>query len=243
MKRILIVDDDSDDRFILTEILNKKNFIIAEAEKGEVAFELLKTLKFDLIILDYQFKNNSKFDGHQVLEHLKTEYPQIPVIMLTGFGTIPRSVEAMKKGATDYIEKDFDRDDFKTEWRNKVNDILQKQIENADNQTIEIPTMLDIRRQKITEIRYIEINPDNNRHSIVCTTIAIHSTENLKYFVDKLPENQFIKINQTQLINKNYINGYSPFNRGYNVTLLNVQNEFIVSEKLKTKFKEKLVEI
>ena len=78
---------------------------MATAEAGEAGLATFDRLVPDLVITDLKMPD---LDGIQVLERIKTASPATPVIMITGFGTIPTAVEAMKRGAEDYLTKPFD---------------------------------------------------------------------------------------------------------------------------------------
>lgn len=104
MYKILVVDDDKDMRDNIVEILAADGFEMTAAENGEEALELAKGTSFDLVLLDLLMPGIS---GMEVLPLLKRECPATQVIMVTAFSTIDNAVEAMRKGADDYITKPF----------------------------------------------------------------------------------------------------------------------------------------
>lgn len=104
MFKLLIVDDEQDMRENITEILTADDFEINAVENGEAALELLKETPYDLILLDLLMPGIS---GMDVLPLMKKENPATQVIMVTAFSTIENAVEAMRKGADDYITKPF----------------------------------------------------------------------------------------------------------------------------------------
>ncbi|PLX91016.1 MAG: hypothetical protein C0619_08380 [Desulfuromonas sp.] len=104
MFKILVVDDDKDMRDNIVEILTQSDFEIAVAEDGEDALEQVKDVSFDLVLLDLLMPGIS---GMDVLPMIKRESPSTQVIMVTAFSTIDNAVEAMRKGADDYITKPF----------------------------------------------------------------------------------------------------------------------------------------
>ena len=108
MPRILVVEDSSDVRFIIREILRRKGYETAEAENGVQALELLeKNSHFDLIISDVRM---AKMGGLQLLSELKERFPAIPTIMLS-VHTVPEWIdEAKQKGAVSYLSKPFTPD-------------------------------------------------------------------------------------------------------------------------------------
>jgi len=99
---ILITDDEKSIRNTLREILEFENYKIMEAENGKKAIETIKKGQIDLVILDIKMQG---MDGIEVLEMIKKIEPGLPVIMISGHGTIKIAVEATKLGAYDFLEK------------------------------------------------------------------------------------------------------------------------------------------
>ncbi|MGB5848034.1 MAG: sigma-54 dependent transcriptional regulator, partial [Ignavibacteriaceae bacterium] len=105
MKKVLVVDDEIEMLKSLEKILSHRDdFDIFFLDNSLAARELVKTKKFDLIITDLKMKEVS---GTEILKQATLTYPETPVIMISGYGTIEASVEAMRKGAFDFIEKPF----------------------------------------------------------------------------------------------------------------------------------------
>jgi DNA-binding response OmpR family regulator len=107
--RILVVDDDPQIRSLLEDVLELKNYNVITADDGSTAIDLLKKTKIDLVITDLQM---SGVDGMKLLEHIHQEYPEVLVIMITAYGTIDITVEALKKGAYDFVSKPIQVHDF-----------------------------------------------------------------------------------------------------------------------------------
>ena len=106
---ILVVDDEEDIRHLIGEILRDEGFICREAEGSKTALSALAIQKPDLIILDIWLQG-SGMDGLALLEAIKAENPQLPVIMISGHADIETAVNAIKIGAYDFIEKPFEAD-------------------------------------------------------------------------------------------------------------------------------------
>jgi len=101
--RVLVVDDESGIRFSLKGILEDEGFGVVEAETGEAGLELLDSGEaVDLVFLDIWLPG---LDGLAVLARIKQERPDLPVVMISGHGTIETAVTALKNGAFDFIEK------------------------------------------------------------------------------------------------------------------------------------------
>ena len=101
-KNILIIDDNEQFCESLSTILSNKKFMVYKVFNSASAYSLLKRESVDIILLDVRLGNES---GPDVLVKLKSFYPLIPVVMLTGFGSIESAVNSIKLGAFDYIQK------------------------------------------------------------------------------------------------------------------------------------------
>ena len=108
-KRILIVDDEPSIRMVLRAHLNRSGYQVTAAENGAEAVALLRNEAFQLVVSDLKMP---VMGGMEVLEHCQIEYPGLPVILITAHGTVDSAVEAIKRGAQDYITKPFDSDEL-----------------------------------------------------------------------------------------------------------------------------------
>jgi two-component system response regulator AtoC len=109
MHRILLVDDESHIRSILSDILAEKQYEILQAGDGKEALRIVKKEIPDVVLLDY---NLPDMKGIDILEKIKEMNQQIIVIMLTAYGDLQKAVQAMKLGAYDYLTKPFDNDEI-----------------------------------------------------------------------------------------------------------------------------------
>jgi two-component system, NtrC family, nitrogen regulation response regulator NtrX len=104
MSKILVIDDERSIRNTLRDILTYEKYEVSDADSGITALEMMKQAEFDVILLDIKMP---QMDGIEVLDHIMSEN-DTPVIMISGHGTIETAVEAIKKGAFDYIAKPLD---------------------------------------------------------------------------------------------------------------------------------------
>ncbi|MBK8943955.1 MAG: sigma-54-dependent Fis family transcriptional regulator [Ignavibacteriae bacterium] len=105
MFEVLLIDDEKDMLVGLEKILSSRNnFNITSLLDPKIALEKIKSQKFDLIITDLKM---NEYSGIDILKCAKENYPQTNVIIISGYGTIEASVEAMQLGAFDFIEKPF----------------------------------------------------------------------------------------------------------------------------------------
>ncbi len=107
--KILVVDDEKVIRDGCNRVLSGKGYDVITAENGRAALDVLAKEPLDIILLDLKMPVMS---GEEVLEITGEKYPDIPVIIITGHGTVDTAVECMKKGAYDFITKPFQIDQF-----------------------------------------------------------------------------------------------------------------------------------
>ena len=108
--KILVVDDEKVIRNGCHEILTQEGFEAILAEDGELGLKMIEEEHFDVILLDLMMPGLSGFD---VLSHVKELHPDTSIIVITGYATIENSIEAMKKGAFDFIPKPFSPDQLR----------------------------------------------------------------------------------------------------------------------------------
>lgn len=117
MDRILIVDDEPGIRSAIRMILEYEGYQVIEAEDGSKALETARKRRPDLVLLDFKMEG---LDGMDILQKLKQDYPDLPVIMLSGHGSITTAVQATKYGAFDFLEKPPQRDRIVLTIRNAL---------------------------------------------------------------------------------------------------------------------------
>lgn len=100
--KILVTDDEKSIRNALREILEYEGYTVLEAENGETALKIIESKAIDMVMLDIKMKG---MDGLEVLSEIKKKEKDLPVIMISGHGTIKIAVEATKNGAYDFLEK------------------------------------------------------------------------------------------------------------------------------------------
>jgi DNA-binding NtrC family response regulator len=102
MAVILIIDDEKSIRHVLNDILQHEGYQVDEAPDGEQGIKQFSSKSYDLVLCDIKMP---KVDGMDVLQQIMEMNPEVPVIMISGHGTIETAVEAVKKGAFDFISK------------------------------------------------------------------------------------------------------------------------------------------
>jgi len=104
---ILLADDDYEMRYAMSETLKRCGYGVEIASGGDEAVRKFSSRKYDMVITDVRMVNG---DGVYVLKEIKKHSPDVPVVLMTAYGTIDHAVEAMKLGAFDYIIKPFSVD-------------------------------------------------------------------------------------------------------------------------------------
>ncbi|MFW6370133.1 MAG: sigma-54-dependent transcriptional regulator [Bacteroidota bacterium] len=105
MAKILVIDDERSIRSTLKEILEYENHEVEAATEGAEGLEMLKKNKHEIVLCDIKMPD---MDGIEVLGKINEIAPEVPVVMISGHGNIDTAVEAIKKGAYDFIEKPLD---------------------------------------------------------------------------------------------------------------------------------------
>lgn len=105
MAKILVIDDQKSIRNTLKDILEYESHEVVLAEHGQEGVELFEKDKFDMVLCDIKMPN---MDGMEVLDIIMSKNQDVPVVMISGHGNIDTAVEAIKKGAYDFIEKPLD---------------------------------------------------------------------------------------------------------------------------------------
>ncbi len=109
MHKVLIIDDEKDICFLISEILKDENYNTSIALNSDEAISKFNEIKPDLVILDV-WLSNSKLDGIEILKEFKSIDSNIPIIIISGHGTVDLAVKSIKNGAYDFLEKPFNSD-------------------------------------------------------------------------------------------------------------------------------------
>ncbi len=109
MRKVLIIDDEKDICFLISEILKDENYSTSIAINSDEAISKFNEIKPDLVILDV-WLSNSKLDGIEILKEFKSIDNNVPIIIISGHGTVDLAVKSIKNGAYDFLEKPFNSD-------------------------------------------------------------------------------------------------------------------------------------
>src|SRR5256885_3057996 len=108
-KHVLLVEDEAALRQAVAEQLGDRGYHVEQADSGEAALARLAEFAFDIIITDLRLPG---LDGSAVVEAAVARYPDIIAIVVTGYGTVKDAVEAIKRGASDFVNKPFQIDEL-----------------------------------------------------------------------------------------------------------------------------------
>jgi len=133
--RVLVIDDDVAICRSIKRILEADGYKVATAETGEKGLKMVDQSSYDLLLLDLRLGG---IDGLEVLKQVKEKNPDQLVIMITGFANVASAVEAMKRGAYDYIQKPFSTDELKLAMQKAVETVaLRKEVEELRQRQME----------------------------------------------------------------------------------------------------------
>jgi DNA-binding NtrC family response regulator len=110
LRHILLVEDEAPLREAVAEQLTDRGFHVEQASSGEEAIDRLAAFAFDIVITDLRLGSGA--DGTAVLDEARAVYPDIIGIIVTGYGTVKDAVEAIKRGASDFVQKPFQFDEL-----------------------------------------------------------------------------------------------------------------------------------
>ncbi len=192
MAKILVVDDELSIQRTLKDILEFEKYKVQMAGNGMDALEMVRNESFDLILLDIKMP---EMDGLEVLEHLQ-KFSDVPVIMISGHGTIETAVDAIKKGAFDFIVKPPDLNKLLETVRNAIDrkDLvkqtkrLRKEIEKKYEIVGESPEIIQMRkmisRVASTSARVLIFGENGTGKELVARQIHEQSTRAKSPFIE-----------------------------------------------------------
>jgi len=125
---ILVMEDDLSVATGLEMILSEEGYRVDLADTGELAMEAFRQKRFDLLVADLRLPD---IDGMEVIKQIKADKPETEVIVITGYGTTARAVEAMKLGVHDFLPKPFTEDQIKTAIDEALKEHVEKSVETV----------------------------------------------------------------------------------------------------------------
>ncbi len=190
---VLIVDDEAAIRDSLEMILSYERYPVSLASNGREALDTLDHHPIDVVLLDIKMPDR---DGLEILETIRGRWPECPVIMISGHGTVQTAVEATKKGAFDFIEKPLDRDRILLTLRNaarqldlqRQNRALKVQWDSRFEIQAQSPSMLTLLetldRVALTDARVLITGENGTGKELAARRIHLKSRRHVGPFVD-----------------------------------------------------------
>ncbi len=138
---VLIVEDDPALREALSDTLELAGYPVKVAEEGQSALEILRQESVGMVVSDVQMR---PMDGHTLLREIKSSHPDMPVLLMTAYGSIEQAVAAMHDGAVDYLVKPFEAEVLVSK--------VAGHIVPANDETIDGPVAEDLRSREVLEL-------------------------------------------------------------------------------------------
>ncbi|MCU7852085.1 MAG: sigma-54 dependent transcriptional regulator [Candidatus Thiodiazotropha sp. (ex Monitilora ramsayi)] len=138
---VLIVEDDPALREALSETLELAGYPVKAAEEGSAALEILQQEPVGMVVSDVQMR---PMDGHALLRQIKSTHPDLPVLLMTAYGSIEKAVAAMHDGAVDYLVKPFEAEVLVSKVAGLVSPINDEPMEG--------PVAEDLRSREVLEL-------------------------------------------------------------------------------------------
>lgn len=195
MANILVIDDERPIRTTLKDILEYEKFKVDEAEDGPTGLKMMDKSNYDIVLCDIKMP---KMDGMEVLDKIAAKHPESQVVMISGHGTVDTAVEALKKGAYDFIQKPLDLNRILVTIRNamdrneladdnkklkrKVNKILTTDIVGESPAIMEIKEMIE--KVAPSDARVFILGPNGSGKELVARQLHEHSNRAKAPFIE-----------------------------------------------------------
>ncbi|MDX1695208.1 MAG: sigma-54 dependent transcriptional regulator [Ketobacteraceae bacterium] len=139
--KILVVEDDLDLREAIVDTLEIEDYQVLQAGNGQEALAVLESENIALVVSDV---NMPQMDGYQLLRKISVNWPSLPVLIMTAYGSISNAVEAIRNGAVDYLEKPFET--------SKLIDAVSKFLPSLSADNGEAPVAVDAETRRVFQL-------------------------------------------------------------------------------------------
>ncbi len=253
MKKILVIEDEDVVRTSIIELLEASNYKVFSASDGKEGLQLASEIMPDLIICDIMMP---KLDGYEVIKKLKLnpDFYYIPFIFLTAKAEVTDFRNGMEIGADDYITKPFRADTLLKAISTRLEKFGLMRAQNrkqekstgekdknlmTENDKIFVNVNNKPQIIKIGDILSIKANGEYSDLFLVSGSKLI-VRKLLKQWEDQLPDNIFLRIHRSTIINMNYIEKIEKwYNRSYIIFLKNTEEKFVISQRYSSKIKSR----
>src|SRR5687767_12266914 len=125
---VLVVDDDAAIAKVLVALLGQRGLDATSVGSGEEAVKALEERPFDIVLSDVRMPG---MDGMQLLDHVTARYPDLPIVLVTAHGSVALAVDAMKRGAADFVQKPFEKEE--------IGYVVAKALEGSKRARTDVP--------------------------------------------------------------------------------------------------------
>ena len=167
LPRIMIVDDDEVTCELLCEVFARQGFDVHFEQNGDAALSVMTTQHPDVIVSDIRMK--TRLDGLTLLDHVRRQYPQTPVVLMTAFGSIDTAIRAVKRGAFDYISKPFKMETVISTVRRALVSQSTTSAKARDTDDSELASGLIGRNPEMLEIYKLIASVSDSRSAVLVT--------------------------------------------------------------------------
>jgi DNA-binding LytR/AlgR family response regulator len=253
LKKILLIEDDVHVRSTIKELLENNNYTVFAAVDGKEGIQLAQEIHPNLIISDIMMP---RLDGYDVIKALKKDpqFIDIPFVFLTAKAEISDFREGMDLGADDYLTKPFRASGLLKLVENKLlkYDLLRRQKvvpakkkEKKDALTENDKMFINVKNKpqiiRVGDILFIKAEGEYSNIHLVSGT-EILKRKLVKEWELQLPDNIFLRIHRSTIINLNYLEKIEKwYNRSYVIYLKNHPEKFVVSQRFASKLKSNYI--
>ena len=167
LPRIMIVDDDRVTCELLCEVFARQGFEVHFEQNGDAALSVMTAQHPDVIVSDIRMK--TRLDGLTLLDHVRRQYPQTPVVLMTAFGSIDTAIRAVKQGAFDYISKPFKMETVISTVRRALVSQSTSSARVGDSDDSELASGLIGRNPEMLEIYKLIASVSDSRSAVLVT--------------------------------------------------------------------------
>ncbi|NOZ52439.1 MAG: sigma-54-dependent Fis family transcriptional regulator [Gammaproteobacteria bacterium] len=177
---ILVVEDDLDLRDALNDTLVLAGYSVIVAQDGRMALDQIERQMPTLVVTDIQMP---RMNGHVLLKHIKKRWPDLPVMLMTAYGTIQKAVEAMRDGAVDYLTKPFEAEVLVNMVGQYVNVPADDSHQLIATDEVSKKTAEIARRVAITDATVLIAGESGSGKEVLARYIHLHSPRSNKPFI------------------------------------------------------------
>jgi two-component system response regulator FlrC len=176
---VLVVEDDAELRDALCDTLSLAGYLAKTADNGATALDILSRENIALVVTDIQMPG---MDGHTLLKQIKVQWPELPVVLMTAYGSIEMAVEAMRDGAVDYLTKPFEAEVLVATVGQYINDHThESEMIAVDKRTCKLAELA--RRVAVSDATVMLTGESGVGKEVFARYIHAHSKRSNKPFV------------------------------------------------------------